>query len=103
MKILFFAFVCVLQAAEEKTNERKTCSGVGEVVSDNASGFIEVTAGTGGSVEIEIEKTLSGDSADRLALAKKEISLATQQEGGLVRLLVDGPFRCHCADNSINF
>jgi hypothetical protein len=103
MKYVFFALVCVLHAAEEKTNERKTFSGVRELVIDNVSGFIEVTAGTGGSVEIEIEKTLSGDSADRLALAKKEISLTTTQEGGLVRLLVDGPFRCHCADNSINF
>jgi type V secretory pathway adhesin AidA len=42
---------------------------------------------------MEVEKTLTGDSADRLALARKEISLNTTQEGGLVRLYVDGPFR----------
>ena len=89
--------------AEEKTSERKTFSGVRELVIDNISGFIEVTATNGSAVEMEIDKTLSGESADRLALAKKEISLSTTQEGGLVRLLVDGPFRCHCAENSVGF
>jgi hypothetical protein len=82
-----------LSAAEEKTNEHKSFSGVRELVLDNISGFIEVTASTGGSVEMDIEKTLSGSSADRIALAKKEISLETTQEGGLVRVVVDGPFR----------
>jgi DUF4097 and DUF4098 domain-containing protein YvlB len=52
---------------------------------------------------MEIDKTLSGESDDRLALAKKEISLSTTQEGGLVRLMVDGPFRCHCPDHSVSF
>ena len=52
---------------------------------------------------MEIEKTLSARSQDRLAIAKKEISLAERREGGLVELMVDGPFRCHCSDNSINF
>lgn len=101
--ILGLILAAGLNAADEKTTEHKTFSGVRELVIDNVSGSIEVTASNGGSVEMEIEKTLSGDSADRLALAKKEISLSTTQEGGLVRLLVDGPFRCHCSENSINF
>jgi DUF4097 and DUF4098 domain-containing protein YvlB len=94
---------CVLNAAQEKTSERKTFSGVRELAIDNVTGFIEVTASNGNSVEMEIEKTLRGESEDRLALARKEISLKTTQQGGLLRLLVDGPFRCHCSDNSIHF
>jgi hypothetical protein len=82
-----------LRGAEEKTTEHKTFSGVRELVIDNISGFIEVTASNGGAVEMDIEKTLSGSSADRISLAKKEISLETAQEGGLLRLVVDGPFR----------
>jgi DUF4097 and DUF4098 domain-containing protein YvlB len=82
-----------LHAAEEKTTEHKTFSGVRELVIDNISGFIEVTVATGGSVEMDVEKTLSGSSADRLSLAKKEISLSETQEGGLLRLVVEGPFR----------
>ena len=90
---ILLAFALVLNAAEEKTTEHKTFSGVRELAIDNIMGFIEVSASTGGSVEMDIEKTLSGDSADRVALAKKEITLNTTQEGGLVRLVVDGPFR----------
>jgi DUF4097 and DUF4098 domain-containing protein YvlB len=101
--ILGLALALALDAAEEKSAEHKTFSGVRELVIDNISGFIEVTASTGNSVEMDIEKTLSGESADRLSLARKEISLSTTQEGGLVRLLVDGPFRCHCSDNSVSF
>jgi hypothetical protein len=92
-----------LHAADEKTTEHKSFSGVRELVIDNITGFIEVVASTGGSVEMDIEKTLSGSSEDRLALARKEISLSTKQEGGLTQVLVDGPFRCHCSDNSTNF
>lgn len=106
MKIGFVALMmaaAALAQVDEKTNERKTYSGVRELVIDNVNGFIEVTAGTGGEVEVDIAKTLSGWSADRLAIAKKEVSLAVRQEGGLVQLMVDGPFRCHCAENSINF
>jgi hypothetical protein len=95
MKPAIFGLILAvgLHAAEEKTAEHKTFSGVHELVIDNISGFIEVTASAGASVEIDIEKTLSGSSADRIALAKKEVSLETTQEGGLVRIVVDGPFR----------
>ena len=101
--ILGLALALALSAAEEKTTEHKSFAGVHDLVIDNITGFIEVTASTGGSVEMDIEKTLSGWSEDRLAIARKEISLATKQEGGLVQVMVDGPFRCHCSDNSINF
>src|ERR1700733_8078950 len=101
--ILGLALAALLGATEERTTEHKSFSGVHDLVIDNITGFIEVSASTGGSVEMDIEKTLSGWSEDRLALARKEISLTTTQEGGLVRVLVDGPFRCHCSDNSVSF
>ena len=95
------------QGLEEKSIDRKTFSGAKELIIDNITGSIEVTAipssGGASTVEVEIEKKLSGRSQDRIDLAKKEISLAAKQDGGLVQLLVDGPFRCHCSDNSINF
>lgn len=91
------------QQLEDKTNEHKSYTGVRELIIDNVNGFIEVSAATGGSVEIDIAKSLRGDSQDRLTIARREISLAERREGGLVQLSVDGPFRCHCSDNSINF
>jgi DUF4097 and DUF4098 domain-containing protein YvlB len=91
------------QQLEEKSTDRKTFSGAHELIIDNITGFIEVTASTGSTVEVEIEKALRARSQDRMDLAKKEISLAVKQDGGLVQLMVDGPFRCHCSDNSTNF
>jgi hypothetical protein len=91
------------QRLEENTNEHKSYAGVRELIIDNVNGFIEVTAGTGGSVEMEIAKSLRADSQDRMTIGRREISLAERREGGLVQLMVDGPFRCHCSDNSINF
>ena len=88
---------------EDRSTDHKSYSGVHELIVDDVTGNIEVTATSGNMVEVDIEKTLSADSQDRMTLAKKEISLSETREGGLVRLLVDGPFRCHCADNSISF
>jgi DUF4097 and DUF4098 domain-containing protein YvlB len=100
--VLFTAAVAFAQL-EEKSTEHRTFTGTRELIIDNINGAIEVTASTGGSVEMDIEKTLRGASQDRMNIAKRELSLALLQEGGLVRLMVDGPFRCHCSDNSVNF
>jgi DUF4097 and DUF4098 domain-containing protein YvlB len=104
--ILMMALACAGVASaqiEDKSTERKTFTGARELIIDNVSGNIEVSASTGATVEVEVEKSLRARSQDRIDIARKEISLAVKQDGGLVQLMVDGPFRCHCADNSINF
>src|SRR5258708_36910345 len=103
--VAFVAWAALLALAqlEDKGSERKTQSGVRELIIDNISGAIEVTAGTGADVELEVTHSFRARSEDRLAIARKELKLATRQEGGLLQYMVDGPFRCHCADNSINF
>jgi len=88
---------------EDRSTEHKSYSGVHELIIDNITGDIELTAYSGASIEMDVEKTLSARSNDRLAIARKEISLAERREGGLVELTVDGPFRCHCGDNSVHF
>jgi DUF4097 and DUF4098 domain-containing protein YvlB len=101
--LLVLAAATAFAQIEDRSTDHKSYSGVHELVIDNIRGDIEVTASTGASVEMEIDKTLSARSQDRLAIAKKEISLAERREGGLLELTVDGPFRCHCSDNSTNF
>lgn len=105
MKTILFlvAAAAAFGQIEDKSSEHKSYAGVHELVIDNIQGDIEVTASTGSSVEMDIEKTLSARSQDRLSIAKREILLAERREGGLVEVTVDGPFRCHCSDNSINF
>jgi hypothetical protein len=95
--------VVFAQTVEDKSTEHRSYAGAKELIIDDVTGSIEVTASTGGSVEVDVEKTLRAWSQDRLTLAKKEISLAERREGGLVQLMVDGPFRCHNCDNSSNF
>jgi len=108
MRVLALALCCAAalapaQQLEDKSTERKTFTGARELIIDNITGFIEVTAATGSTIEVEIDKSLRARSEDRMALARKEISLAVKQDGGLVQLMVDGPFRCHCSDNSTSF
>jgi DUF4097 and DUF4098 domain-containing protein YvlB len=91
------------QQLEEKSTDRKMFTGARELIIDNVTGFIEVTASTGNTIEVEIDKSLRARSEERMALARREISLAVKQDGGLVQLMVDGPFRCHCSDNSTSF
>jgi DUF4097 and DUF4098 domain-containing protein YvlB len=81
------------QNIEDKSTEHRSFPGVRELIVDNVTGSIEVTASNGSSVEADITRTLSAESQDRIALARKEVRLDVTQEGGLVRLMVDGPFR----------
>lgn len=101
--LLVAAFALGAQTVEDRSSEHRSYAGAHELIVDNITGSIEVTGSEGGSVEVDVERILSAWSADRLTLAKKEISLAERREGGLVELMVDGPFRCHCAENSTRF
>ena len=92
-------------AQEDKSTERKNHPGVRDLVIDNVSGNIEVSAGTGADVEVEVTRTFKAWSEERLAIARREVKLEVTQEGGLLRYLVDGPFRCHSngGGNCVNF
>src|SRR5258706_93165 len=103
LAVAVIATLPALAQLEDKGTERKTHSGVRELIIDNVSGTIEVTAGTGADVELEITHSFRGRSEDRLAIARKELKVDVRQEGGLLQYMVDGPFRCHCAENSISF
>ncbi len=93
MRTALFVIAAVVfgQQLEDHTTEHKSYSGVRELILDNVTGYIEVAATTGGSVEVDVDRTFRARSQDRLALARKEIRLAETQEGGLVRLVVDHP------------
>ncbi len=89
--LLLSAVPMLAQPLEDHSTDHKSYGGVRELVIENVTGYIEVSASTGGSVEVDVEKTLRARSQDRLNLARREISLAETQQGGLVRLVVDHP------------
>lgn len=65
---------------------------------DNIFGSIEVVAVDGNQVQMVVNKTIRARSADQVAAAKKEVNLDITEQPELVKLYVDGPFRCNCGD-----
>lgn len=61
---------------------------------DNVSGYVHVTAG-GSTVEVSVAKHIEAESNSALLQAKQEVTLDMSQQGDIVRLYVDGPFRHH--------
>jgi len=65
---------------------------------DNVFGSIEVTGGQGDQVQLVVNKTIRAESKDRMEAAKKDVKLDVTDQPDLLKLYVDGPFRCHCDD-----
>jgi hypothetical protein len=65
---------------------------------DNVFGSIVVTGVAGDQVQLVVEKTIHAESEERMAAAKKEVKLDITEQPDLLKLYVDGPFRCHCDD-----
>jgi len=65
---------------------------------DNVTGFIEVTGGQSDQVQVVVNKSLRAESKEKLEKARKEVTLDITQEGGLLKLYANGPFRCRCND-----
>jgi hypothetical protein len=63
---------------------------------DNIFGSIEVTGGQGDQVQLVVNKTISAESRDRMEAAKKEVTLDITDQPDLLKLYVNGPFRCNC-------
>ncbi len=62
---------------------------------DNVNGGIEITGGETDQVQVVVNKTIRAADQEKLEQARKEVTLETTQNGGAVKLYVDGPFRCH--------
>lgn len=63
---------------------------------DNVFGSVEVVGGQSDKVELVVMKTLRAESKERMEAAKKEVTLDVTDQPDLLKLYVDGPFRCNC-------
>lgn len=63
---------------------------------DNVFGSIQVVGGQSDKVELVITKTTRAESKERLEAAKKEVTLDVTDQPDLLKLYVNGPFRCSC-------
>jgi len=88
---------------QEKETIRKTfnLTAANKVLDvDNIFGSIEVTGGQGDQVQLVVDKTISAESKDRMEAAKKEVTLDITDQPDLLKLYVNGPFRCNCGNGS---
>jgi hypothetical protein len=67
---------------------------------DNVFGSIDVVGGQGDQVQLVVNKTIYAESKDRLETAKKEVTLDITEQPDLLKLYVNGPFRCNCNNGS---
>jgi hypothetical protein len=65
---------------------------------DNVWGSIEVVGDASPEVRLVIKKTARAESKDKLEQARKEVTLDITEQEGLLKLYVNGPFRCNCND-----
>jgi hypothetical protein len=63
---------------------------------DNVFGSVEVVGGTGDQIQLVVTKTLHAESKERMEAAKKEVTLDVTDQPDLLKLYVNGPFRCNC-------
>src|SRR5947209_2968419 len=65
---------------------------------DNVFGSIEVVGGQSDQVQLVVTKTFRAESQAKMDAAKKEVTLDVSEEADLLKLYVNGPFRCNCND-----
>lgn len=90
------------QTVKDQETIRKTFSlpaGERSLEIDNVTGFIEVSGSETDQVQVVVNKTLRAESQEKLEKARKEVTLDITQEGGALKLYVNGPFRCNCCGN----
>lgn len=79
---------------EDNESLRRSFTGQ-KLAIDNISGYIHVTAGGGGTVEVSVARHTEAKTNAALLRAKQEVSLDMSQQNGTVRLYENGPFRNH--------
>jgi hypothetical protein len=63
---------------------------------DNVFGSIEVVGGQSDQVQLVVTKSLRAESKEKMEAAKKEVTLDVTEQPDLLKLYVNGPFRCNC-------
>jgi hypothetical protein len=65
---------------------------------DNVWGSIEVVGTASDQARLTVNKSIRAESKGKIEQAKKEVTLDVTQQADLLKLYVNGPFRCDCHD-----
>jgi hypothetical protein len=66
-----------------------------KLIVDDVHGSIDVVAYNGSEVRVKVMEHWTADDAAKMQEARRDVTLDMSQQGNVVRLYVDGPFRCH--------
>lgn len=89
---LFFLFLMATPIEDHSTIQH-TFPGAQKLLVDNIQGSIHVTAAPGGDIRMTAQETITAESADALAEAKRDVKLDLSTQGSFARVYEDGPFR----------
>ena len=84
---------------EEHSAEHHAFSGAKKLIIDDVLGSIEAVGYSGAELQVDADRTQRAESAERADVARREVKLDISQSGDVVRIFVDGPWRCHCGDD----
>src|SRR6266436_6183688 len=65
---------------------------------DNVWGSIEVVGTASDHAQVTVNKSIRAESKGKIEQAKKDVTLDITQQVDVLKLYVDGPFRCNCHD-----
>lgn len=101
LSVFFGLLIAMAPAAaadvEQNENIQKSFSlsaGGRKLIVDNVNGGIQVTGYQGSEIRMLARKRLRADSQEKAEEARRDVKLDISQDGNMVRLYVDGPFRC---------
>jgi hypothetical protein len=99
--MLQVTMMTLIRACALKRKRRFNLTGAHKILEiDNIFGSIEVTGGQGDQVQLVVNKTISAESKDKMDAAKKEVTLDITDQPDLLKLYVNGPFRCKCENGN---
>lgn len=90
-------------SVEERETIERTFPAAKSMDIGNVDGSITVIGTDAREIKVEIHKTIHARSAEKVQEAKREVRLDMAQHDDELRLYVEGPFRCKCADGSFNY
>src|SRR5712672_479171 len=82
----------------EKTFAMPAGAGRRTLEIDNVWGSIEVVGTASDHAQLIVNKSIRAESKGKIEQAKKDVTLDITQQGDVLKLYVNGPFRCNCHD-----
>src|SRR5882762_10315086 len=82
----------------EKTFSMPAGTGRRTLEIDNVWGSIEVVGTASDRAQLTVNKSIRAESKGKIEQAKKDVTLDITQQGDVLKLYVNGPFRCNCRD-----